>query len=126
MPALVIGTNMKSGATSPTAGVGIAVAGVGPTGVAAVTATCGAEAHAADTATNRSGLKRVMTHPQSVAAKIQSQAQKWTDGRSNFPNNRLKGGLARALIRGGRMAAAKPGGLAMKNSRMLLLVPAAM
>jgi hypothetical protein len=36
IPAEVIGANMKSGAMSPTAGVGWAVAGIAPTGLAAV------------------------------------------------------------------------------------------
>src|SRR5688572_191897 len=117
MPAAVMGVNMKSGATSPTAGVGSAAAGAAPIGLAAVIGgSCADDVQATATIVANSGLKRVIQpRPWSVAAKIQSQRQKWTVPRRKGPNRRLRGGPPRAQYRVGRMAAATPGGHAMKN-----------
>src|SRR5687767_10269152 len=126
MPAAVMGANMKSGATSPTAGVGSAVAGAAPMGLAAVIGGSWAEdAQANATIVANSGLKRVIQpRPWCVAAKIQSKSQKWTVPCLKVLHGRLRGGPPRAKYRVGRMAAATPGGHAMKNIGKLLLVPA--
>src|SRR5687768_1035089 len=128
VPVAVMGVNMKSGARSPTAGAGIACAGEAPTGFAAVSGgNCAEDAQATAAIVANSGLKRVIrARPLSVAAKIQSKTQKWTGLRPKVLRGRLRGGPPRALYQGGRMAAATfQEDIAMKNIRMLLLVPAA-